>query len=303
MKKKLAVLSAAALVCCAAASVTASAEEAPQITVTIANAGKFEVTAEKLTLTDADGDGALTVNDALMLTHHQYYGDEGYVTVQSDWGMSIQTLWGVTNGGSYGYTVNDQFASGLTAPLKDGDYLYAYVYADAPGYSDVYTYFDIKDAGTVTSEDTITLTLNSISYDASGQPVTAPVAGANLVINGEKTDITTDENGQVMFRTMLSGDLVISAVSDQKTLVPPVCKVTVNAVTSETTTETTGTTTETTADATDDTVAAPIVDRQNDGSTVKVDGAKTGDTDAIPALAIAALLAGCTAFMMRRDRE
>ena len=301
MKKTLAFISTAALLLCSAA-IPASAEEAPQITVTIANAGKLEVAAEKLTLTDADGDGALTVNDALMLTHHQYYGDEGYVTVQSDWGMSIQTLWGVTNGGSYGYTVNDQFASGLTAPLKDGDYLYAYVYADAAGYSDVYTYFDIKDAGTVTSEDTITLTLNSVSYDASWQPVTAPVAGAKLVINGEKTDITTDENGQVMFRTMLSGDLVISAVSDQKTLVPPDCKVTVNAVTSETTTETTGNTTETTGNTTETTASAAAPQGGNK-NTATVPGAKTGDTDAIPALAIAALLAGCTAFMMRREKD
>ncbi len=294
MKKTLAFISTAALLLSSAA-IPASAEEAPQITVTIANAGKLEVTAEKLTLTDADGDGALTVNDALMLTHHQYYGDEGYVTVQSDWGMSIQTLWGVTNGGSYGYTVNDRFANSLTDPLKDGDYLYAYVYANAETFSDVYTYFDIKDAGTVTSEDTITLTLNSIRYDANWQPVTAPVAGANLVINGEKTDITTDENGQVMFRTMLSGDLVISAVSDQQTLVPPVCKVTVNAVTSETTTETTGTTTETTA--------STAAQQKGNNNTVTVPGAKTGDSNAIPALAIAALLAGCTAFMMRRDRE
>ncbi|MBR3268123.1 MAG: hypothetical protein IKI58_05255 [Oscillospiraceae bacterium] len=297
MKKQIAFLSTAALMLCAAgAAMPVSAADSAEITVTVSNAGELVVKQETLKVTDADGDGALTVNDALMLTHHQYYGDEGYVTVQSDWGMSIQTLWGVTNGGSYGYTVNDRFANSLTDPLKDGDDLYAYVYADAAGYSDVYTYFDIKDAGTVTSEDTITLTLNSIRYDANWQPVTAPVAGANLVINGEKTDITTDENGQVMFRTMLSGDLVISAVSDQQTLVPPVCKVTVNAVTSETTTETTGTTSETTA-------STAAQQKGNNNNTVTVTGAKTGDTDAIPALAIAALLAGCTAFMMRRDKE
>ncbi|MBQ8920806.1 MAG: hypothetical protein IJ060_01415 [Oscillospiraceae bacterium] len=313
MKKQIAFLSTAALILCsAAAAVPASAEEAPQIKVTVSNAGELKVTDETITLTDADGDGALTVNDALMLTHHQFYGDEGYVTVQSDWGLSIQTLWGVTNGGSYGYTINDAFANSLTDTLKDGDRLYAYVYVDAKGYSDQYSYFDVKDAGTVDEGSEITLTLNALGFDENWAAVTEPVSGAVITINGTNTDYVTDENGQVTIKAEPAGDLVISAHRDVmqypdgslsgKPIVPPVCKAVVNAAetTAPTTEKTTDHTTDkTTAAASSNTTAAP----QGNNNTVTVAGAKTGDTDAIPALAVAALLAGCTAFMMRREHD
>ena len=54
-----------------------------------------------------------------------------------------------------------------------------------------------------------------------------PAAGAKIIIDGEETSFVTDENGAVTIIAELSaGEHVISAVSDNLTLVPPVCVVT-----------------------------------------------------------------------------
>ena len=47
----------------------AAETEGNTIYVNIANAGKLEAAMEPIALADADGDGALTVNDALILIH------------------------------------------------------------------------------------------------------------------------------------------------------------------------------------------------------------------------------------------
>ena len=52
------------------------------------------------------------------------------------------------------------------------------------------------------------------------------MADAVIVVNGEKTDFRTDENGSVTLH-LAAGSYVISAVSDAQVLVPPVCQVSV----------------------------------------------------------------------------
>ena len=67
----------------------------------------------------------------------------------------------------------------------------------------------------------MTLTLSAAGYDENWAPVTSPLAGAVITVNGEKTESVTDENGQVTL-TVEAGD-VISAVAEDATLVPPCC--------------------------------------------------------------------------------
>ena len=121
------------------------------------------------------------------------------------------------NGGSYGYYVNNEAAMGLADPLEDGDFVNAFVYTDTAAFSDTYAFFDEFDA--LAGE--VTLTLYAAGYDANWAPVTNPVAGAVITVNGEKTEAVTDENGKATL-TVQAGD-VVSAVSDSQTLVPPCC--------------------------------------------------------------------------------
>ena len=210
-------------------SLTASAEAAPTVYVSISDdTGALVLAYVPVALTDADGDGALTICDALMLAHaaHHPEGAEAFLAEQTEWGLSLYTLWGVENGGSYGYMLNDVSAWSLVDPVKDGDHVKAYAFTDLTAFSDTYCYFTAPVAAAAVNSE-IALTLNAAGYDEAWNPVTLPVAGATLPVNGEKTDVVTDENGNAVLTLAEAGASTVSAVSETMTLVPPVCIVTV----------------------------------------------------------------------------
>ena len=188
-----------------------------KITVSIAN-GTLVLTEAAVDVTDIDGDGALTINDALIAAHTAYYTDgaDGYAAAKGDYGLAITKLWGVENGGSYGYYVNNAASMGLSDPVKDGDRLYAFIYTDTTAFSDMYTFFD-KAAADVSENGTLELVLSGAGYDENWNPVTLPVEGAVITVNGEKTAFVTDK----------AGKYTVTAVSDDKALVPAVCIVNV----------------------------------------------------------------------------
>ena len=212
-------------------TLTPAAESAPQDTayVTIADEnGELALVREAVVLEDADGDGAVTVNDALLLAHEQAYpggAAAGYLSSEGPYGLKLDKLWGVENGGSYGYYVNHASAMSLTAPVSDGDEVAAFIYTDLDGYSDTYGYFD-RATAELNAPGELTLTLKAAGWAADYNPVELPVADAVIVVNGEKTDFRTDENGSVTLH-LAAGSYVISAVSDAQVLVPPVCQVSV----------------------------------------------------------------------------
>lgn len=225
MKKFLATLLALLML----VSLTAFAEEAPTVFVSISDdTGALVMAYQPVPLTDADADGALTICDALINAHAAAHPDgaAAFAAVNSEWGLSMAKLWGVENGGSYGYCVNDASAMSLVDPINAGDHVKAYVYTDLTAWSDTYCYFAAPvAAGTVNGE--IALTLSANGYDANWNPVINPVAGAVITVNGEKTEIVTDENGNAVLTLAEAGTYTVSVVSDTMTLVPPVCIVTV----------------------------------------------------------------------------
>ena len=210
-------------------SLTASAEAAPTVYVSISDdTGVLVLAYAPVTVTDADGDGALTICDALACAHaaHHPEGAAAFLAEDSEWGKSLYVLWNVDNGGSYGYMLNDVSAWSLVDPVKDGDHVKAYAFTDLTAFSDTYAYFTAPVAAAVVNTE-IALTLNAAGYDEAWNPVTLPVAGATLTVNGEKTDIVTDENGNAVLTLAEAGTYTVSAVSETMTLVPPVCLVTV----------------------------------------------------------------------------
>jgi len=227
MKKLLALLICLLLACPALAEAPASQEVFVSITD---GEGALVLAYFPVTVTDADGDGVLTICDALIAAHAAYYPDgaEGFSVVPSQYGLSMMKLWGVENGGSYGYCLNDASAWSLADPVAAGDHVKAYAYTDLVAWSDAYSFFAAPAAEAVVGAQ-VPLTLSAAGYDEAWNPITLPVAGAVITVNGVETETVTDEAGQAAVSFAEPGVYVVSAVSDAMTLVAPVCIVTVTA--------------------------------------------------------------------------
>jgi len=228
MKKFLSFL-LAVILCIGTMAAGVSAVAVPEVYVTIANAGTLVAAQAPVIVTDIDADGSLTINDALYCAHEMLFeggAAAGYASGQSQYGLSLNKLWGVENGGSYGYYVNDASAWSLTDPIKDGDYINAFVYTDLTAWSDAYAYFNAATAEAVCSQ-ALTLTLSYNGYDANWNMVSTPCANAAVTANGEI--YTADAEGKVTLSFDKPGHYVITAASDTITLVPPVCTVTVRS--------------------------------------------------------------------------
>lgn len=216
-------------------SLTAFAEEQPltaNVYVTIANKGNLVVTQEKITVTDKDNSGTLTINDALYCAHEAKYeggAAAGYASAVTQYGLSITKLWG-DDSGNFGYYVNNNSAYSLADTVKTGDYVTAFVYTDLTAWSDTYCYFNVNTTAAEAGKE-ISLTLSAAGYDSGYNPIVLPVEGATITLNGEKTAFKTDKDGRVTFTVDKEGSYVISAVSDKQILVPPVCKATVTSAT------------------------------------------------------------------------
>lgn len=309
MKKVIAsVLSILAVSAACGVSAAAANEELVYVTIADAN-GELALAAQPMWCSDADGDGALTVNDALYLAHEQFYeggAAAGYGTSRTEFGLGITKLWGAEQGSSYGYCVNNKSAMSLEDPVSHAAFVSAYVYTDLSGFSDTYCYFDINDISTSVG-DTYTFTLTANSYDENWNPITVPVEGATIVIDGEKTNWKTDAQGSVTVTFEKGGEYVISAVSDTQILVPPVCRADVAAPATEapatTTTEAATTTqaaTTTTVTTTATTAASATTTSKGGASNVP----STGDSTGIFALGAAALTAlGALMITRRRDEK
>ncbi len=212
-------------------SITSFADnDSATVYVSIANKGQLVAAQTKVTVTDIDGDNALTVNDALYAVHDAAYSGgakEGYsYYTHKDYGLSIGKLWGDTSG-NFGYYTNNSSCWSLADPVKNGDYLNAFVYADGKTYSDKYCFFN-NFAVTADTNSQIELILSSAGYDANWNPVTLPVANAEITVDGKATGVKTDANGKATLQIKDSGEHVISAVSATETLVPPVCTAQIN---------------------------------------------------------------------------
>ena len=96
-----ALVSAAAL-SCAAFAPSVSAADSIDVYVTInAPTGNWVIPAQtKVTVTDYDNDGKLTITDALKITHENYCidGAAGFETAEGQYGPMVTKCWGIENG-------------------------------------------------------------------------------------------------------------------------------------------------------------------------------------------------------------
>lgn len=226
--KKIVSLMLSVLMILSLSAICAAAELSADVYVTISDKdGNLAVAAEQVTVTDTDNDGKLTITDVLYCTHEAFYDGgaaAGYATVDTQYGLSLDKLWGAANGGSYGYYLNGASAWSLTDEVKTDDYLYAFVYTDPVGWSDKFSTFN-RFMGDVDANEGVELTLTYVAdYDDNFMPVFAPLSGAKITVNGEATAFMTDENGKVKVTFDSNGTAIVSAKSDDVNIAPPVFK-------------------------------------------------------------------------------
>ena len=234
MKRFAAVFFVVAMLCGAALAET--------VFVTVTNGqGEICLAWENVEVDDIDGDGALTIYDALYCAHEAYYdggAEAGFAAEDQGYGPSLTKLWGEDNGGSYGYCLDNIPATSLADPI-DGDesftgiahHIHAYAYQDLEAWSDQFSYFEEGPADP--ARGLMSLTLSALGYDADWNAVVAPVAGARIIINGEDSGLVTDESGSVTIDysaddpspMAVNGENIITASYDGAVLVPPVWKV------------------------------------------------------------------------------
>ena len=306
MKRLFAVMLAVLLVL-AASTVLASAAETADVYVTIADkAGKPVAAAEKVTVSDIDGDGALTINDALYAAHEQLYDGgaaAGYGTDMTQYGLSLVKLWGITDGYNFGYYVNNASAWSLTDTVSDGDYVVANAFTDTKNFSDKYAYFDKFREDVAAGE--VTLTLNKADFDAEWNPITVPVEGAVITVDGTATEYKTDAEGKVVIKLEVNGEHVVSATAADQVLVPPVYVATVSGGVDPTEAETQAATQAATQSATTAPTQAATQATATTTSTSNNNAVKTGGENGLiyVAVCLTLLAFGAAVVLKKRDEK
>ena len=190
--------------------------------LTVSNEGKLAAARAEVTVKDINRDGVLSLDEALIAAHEEYCPD-GYERAPGSYGLFVSKVWGVANGGSYLFYINDKgIASDVgTDTVKDGDEVTAAILKDVTGYSDIYTYFTEK-ALEIEPGGSVDLTLMASSWNLGEEPV----AGAGLTVGTWKDGtftalegMTTDADGKVKLTFDEPGIYVISADGTMKATV------------------------------------------------------------------------------------
>ncbi len=305
MKKFVSVILSVLLVLSLGAVCASAAENSADVYVTIANAdGSFGTAAEKITVTDTDSDGVLTVNDALYCAHEKCFeggATAGYATKETQYGLSLEKLWGNANGGSYGYYVNGASAWSLTDEVSTDDYLYAFAYSDLVAWSDRFSTFD-SFTGDFDAGQSVELTLTYVAdYDESFMPVFKPLEGANILIDGEDTGIKTDADGKAAVSFDRGGVLIVSAKSDDVNITPPVFVANVTGVDEPTEAPTEAVTETVTEAATEKLTATP--DQTSAGSGTNTNAVQTGAPNAVIYLVLAMMILAFAIVAFKKQHE
>ena len=224
MKRVLAFLMTLLMVCSCA-----FAQENVNVYVSITDdTGALVLAYEQVEVSDVDADGVISIGDALAAAHAQKHenGADAFGLAATEFGLSMTKLWGVENGGSYGYSLNDASSWSLLDPVAEGDHVKAFVYTDLAMWSDTYSFFQTP-AAEIKAGDALELLLQANGYDENFAPVTFAVENAQLAIDGVGVDVWTDAEGKAAVSFEKFGTYVVSAFSGTMTLVAPVCIVTV----------------------------------------------------------------------------
>ena len=231
MKKRLLSLLLALTMALSLVTTGAWAADSIQVTVTIANQGAIAVGKNNtlmaqvpVTVTDLNGDGKFTYEEAMKAAHKAYCadGEDGFAT-SGGWATM---LWGGTDGVGGFYRNNTMTATVDKETIQNGDALTAFSYADTADWSDKYSFFDQSTVSVKTGE-TLTLNLKKQGYNEAATPANAALCTIDKTGAFQEMNVTTDDKGNATFSFDQAGTYVVSAYGNEDVLVPPVCIVTV----------------------------------------------------------------------------
>ena len=341
MKKTAVMMMTAAALVSATAPLTAFAADSANISFSLEtvdqNTNDLKTVTGTLTVTDCNGDGKITPDDALYLAHEKYYPGGAAAGYAEDyiWGFNTCYTCCITDqNGEYMYTSSGPCDVRYT--LEDGDSI-SWTMQCIPEDDLYFAYVKELDeqAVPIAVGSDIDIQVTRIArFRKDADNVTAE--GLSVFLNGENTQAVTNRNGYAKIRIKQAGEQYVRLINPETGKekiafqftaydVPAVNQTTTAIVT---TTQTTAVSTETTAAATETTTIAAAASETALTSTsvstaasvtttaasataapaqnapVKAGNVKTGDATPIAALLLAGLsAAGAAIFCTAKRRE
>ena len=168
-----------------------------------------------VTVKDLNSDGVLTYDEALVALHEKYCeGGYDFNNTNGSGQYKIVKLWGESNCQTKLFRNENEFsgfANSTSAPVKEGDKIYAVVLTDTNDAADCFTWFD-KTEATVKAGESFKLTLTGKSGDyaesgAANISVGTWEDGAFTALENAKTDI----DGNVTLSFDKAGTYLVTA--------------------------------------------------------------------------------------------
>ncbi len=168
-----------------------------------------------VTVKDLNSDGILTYDEALVALHEKYCeGGYDFNNTNGSGQYKIVKLWGESNCQTKLFRNENEFsgfANSTSAPVKEGDKIYAVVLTDTNYAADCFTWFDKTDVTVKAGESfKLTLTGKSDDYAKSGAtniPVGTWEDGVFTQIGSTKTDV----DGNVTLSFDKAGIYIVTA--------------------------------------------------------------------------------------------
>ena len=190
-----------------------AAENSVNIHVTIAQ--KETVLDQDITVTDQDGDGRLTSEDAVITAHNLYYpggSARGYAGEGYIWGLRGEYFYtNLSAGADFDPELHNPV--GQRRDLRNGDSLtweagnlhqeMCCIQPQIPEH--------LMNGNPIPQGTEIRL---AVSHLIPAQPADEPVAGAEITVNGKKTGIFTDADGFASLRLDQAGACIIGALTE-----------------------------------------------------------------------------------------
>lgn len=214
--KKIFALLIACLMAVSVFSLGVAAEngESVEVVISIVDSQSLRFVPQKMTVNDCDGDGKITVNDALIVAHDRAFSggaEAGYGYEKTEYGLSLTKLGGNTSG-NFGYYINNKPATNLADEIKTGDIIDACIFEGT--YPNIESYaFLVADKTSVREGESVTLTLKKMTFDENFQPVYLPIRGAAIYSLGQNTNMVTDAEGMVTLQASGLGEVVYTATA------------------------------------------------------------------------------------------
>lgn len=165
---------------------------------------------KEVTVSDLDGSGDFTYDEALKAAHKAYNSEDGFVVKSSGW---VDSLWGVANNpASYYFTQNGK-ATDLTTTTKiaEGDYLLAAISLDTEISADWACSFDQFETK-VTAGEELSLNLTGFASMTMAEATPSEDVSVGIWEDGTYTEkAKTDENGNVKLTFDKPGTYVVTA--------------------------------------------------------------------------------------------